>query len=93
MIIGILKLDLCISGCRNLKDKRQILSSLKNRLRDNFNVSVSEAGHQDKWQRAILGIACVGTDKQFVNSVLDKLLDVVESEPRISVADCQMEML
>lgn len=93
MIVGILTLDLLLNGCQSLKDKRQILNSLKKRLRDSFNVSVSELDHQDKWQRAMFGISCIGTDKQFINRMLDKAVDFVRSEPCVVVADYKLEML
>lgn len=93
MTIGILTLDLLLNGCQSLKEKRQILKGLKIKIRDSFNVSIADIDHQDKWQRAALGIACISTDKQFVNSMLDKVLDFVRAEPRVVLADHQLEML
>ena len=93
MTVGILTLDLLLSGCGDLKAKRQVLSGLKTRLRDNFNISISEVGHQDKWQRSLLAIACVGTDKKFINSLLDKLLDFISSHSQVTISDYKLEML
>ena len=51
MPIGLLTLEIHISDARSLKDKRQVLRSLKDRLRAHFNVAVSELEHQEAWQR------------------------------------------
>jgi len=56
MVIGLLTLELHFPGARSLKDKRQVLRRLKDRVRA-LNVSVAEVAHQDLWQRARLGIA------------------------------------
>jgi uncharacterized protein YlxP (DUF503 family) len=93
MIIGILKLDLFLGGCRSLKDKRQILNSFKKRLRDNFNVSVAEIEYQDKWQRVLFAVVCVGNDKQFVNGLLDRAVGFIRSNPKIMVVDYKLEIL
>jgi len=55
MPIGLLTLEIHISDARSLKDKRQVLRSLKDRLRAHFNVAVSELDHQDVWQRSRVG--------------------------------------
>jgi len=49
MPIGLLTLEIHIPDARSLKDKRQVIRSLKDRLRANFNVAVAELDHQDLW--------------------------------------------
>jgi len=51
MFVGLLTLELHIAEARSLKDKRQILRSLKDRLRRKFNVAVAELDFQDVWQK------------------------------------------
>ena len=72
MVVGILRLTLYIHGASSLKDKRQVLRKVTDRLRSRFNVSVAEVGDNDVWQKAIVGIAAVANDHSFVNEVLDK---------------------
>ncbi len=72
MVVGILRLTLYIHGASSLKDKRQVLRKVVDRLRSRFNVSVAEVGDNDVWQRAVVGICAVANDKSFVNEVLDK---------------------
>ena len=59
MILGLLELELYMLECGSLKDKRQIVKSIINRIKNRYNVSVGEMGNQDLWQRALLGFACV----------------------------------
>ena len=72
MVVGILRLTLYIHGASSLKDKRQVLRKVVDRLRSRFNVSVAEVGENDIWQKAVVGIAAVANDRSFVNEVLDK---------------------
>ena len=53
--------DLRIPGCSSLKEKRHVVQSLKDRLRNKFNVSVAEIDHQDTWQRATLAAVTVAS--------------------------------
>ena len=69
--VGLCTVELFIPDGHSLKEKRQVLQSLKTRLRDKFNLSVAEVGDQDLWQKAILGMACVANESAHVNQVLD----------------------
>ena len=72
MVVGILRLTLYLPGAASLKDKRQVVRKVVDRLRSRFNVSVAEVGDNDIWQRAVIGIGAVSNDHSFVNEVLDK---------------------
>jgi hypothetical protein len=93
MIVGICTVELFIPDGHSLKDKRQVLLSLKDRLRGKFNVSVAEVGDQDLWQRAVLGIACVANEGTYVNQVLDSALNLIRSIPTIELTQSRIEML
>lgn len=62
--------ELHLEGCRSLKDKRQILRSLKDRLRNRCNVSVAETDHNDLWQRAELTVCVVSNQRAHAEEVL-----------------------
>lgn len=68
--IGLLRLELRIEHAHSLKDRRQVVRSLKDRLRHRFNVSVAEVGGQDTWQRASLSIVAVSGDRAYVEEAL-----------------------
>ncbi|CUU10423.1 MAG: DUF503 domain-containing protein [Fimbriimonadales bacterium] len=91
--IGLLTVELYIGGCRSLKEKRQVVQSLTARLRNDFNLSVAEVDHHDLHQRACLAIACVGNRTDFVNQVLDTVLERLQSEGRIVLLETTLEVL
>lgn len=93
MIVGLCTIELYIPGGHSLKDKRQVLLSLKDRLRDRFNVSVAEVGDQGLWQKAILGIACVSNEGAYVNQVLDQAVNLIRSVPSVELVQFRIEML
>jgi len=78
---------------QSLKDKRQIIKSLIETTRQKFNVSIAEVDDLDKWRQAVIGVACVANDSQFVNRVLDKVLDTFEGNPLVEVCEVELEML
>lgn len=92
MILGVCEIELLVSGSQSLKDKRQSLRHLKEKIKHKFNVSVAEVDYQDLWQRAMLGIACVGNDRDFVREVLTKALQVVESDVGVEVINQRLEI-
>jgi uncharacterized protein YlxP (DUF503 family) len=93
MIVGVCTVELFIPEGQSLKGKRQVLQSLKNRLREKFNVSVAEIGEQDLWQKAILGLACVANESAHVNQVLEQALNQIRSVPTIELIRSRIELL
>lgn len=74
MPVGLLTLDLHIPDARSLKDKRQVLRSLKDRLRGQFNIAVAELDHHDAWQRSLVGVVTVSNEEQHVENTLRNVL-------------------
>ena len=93
VIIGLCTVELFIADSQSLKDKRQVLLSLKDRLRRKFNVSVAEIEDQDLWQRAVLGLACVANDGRHVNQVLDQALNLVRTQTGVEIVQSRIELL
>lgn len=93
MVIGLCTVELHIPNGHSLKAKRQVLLSLKDRLRDKFNVSVAEVGDQDLWQKAVIGIACVANEGAYVNQVLDQAINLIRSVPLVELVQSRIELL
>jgi uncharacterized protein len=68
--VGVLTLELHIEGAQSLKDKRHTVKSLKDRLRGKFNVAVAEIDYQDLWQRALIAVVTVSSDRTRAEQVL-----------------------
>ncbi len=93
MIVGVCTVELFLPDGHSLKAKRQVLLSLKDRLREKFNLSVAEVGEQDLWQKAMLGLACVANESAYVNQVLEQSLNLIRSVPTIEVVRSRIEFL
>ena len=93
MHIGTLTVTLYLHAAESLKDKRSVVKSLVETTRRKFNVSIAEVDDLDKWRRATIGIACVANDVQYLNRVLDKIVDALESNPAVEVGEVALELL
>ena len=93
MIVGLKTWELHLAGCRSLKEKRRILKSLKDRLHNQFNVSVAETDHHESWQRAELACCVVATDRRHSESVLCSADRLVESDGIARVVDSSTSFL
>lgn len=79
--------------CCSLKAKRRIVKSILDKIRHRFNISVAEVDHQDLWQRAVLGFACVGSNRKVVEKILSGIVRFVEETGNGEIIDIQMEIL
>ena len=77
MTVAIARLTLALPASHSLKEKRMVLRRVKDLVRGKFNVSIAEVGEHDTWQRAVLGLTVVGTDRRFCESALDEVLRFV----------------
>lgn len=93
MFIGAATVELEITDANTLKDKRQVVKSLLDRVRARFNVSAAEVDRLDSPRFATIALVAVANQKSFLHQVLEKVVDLVESEPRAVVIDYQIEML
>ncbi|MFH1134759.1 MAG: DUF503 domain-containing protein [Pseudomonadota bacterium] len=91
--MGVLKVTMRIPENASLKGKRKVVKSLLGRIKSRFNVAAAEVESNDLWQRAEIGVAVVGNDGRFINSVLDKILDYIERETEAEVTDSQMDIM
>ncbi|HLJ88929.1 MAG TPA: DUF503 domain-containing protein [Candidatus Angelobacter sp.] len=73
MPIAYLSLELRIEGAHSLKDKRQVVRSVKDRLRNSFNISVAEIEVTDLWQRATLGIVSISDSRDYLEGLMLKV--------------------
>jgi len=93
MVVGILQVRIMIRDAQSLKDKRRIVKSLRDRIRNQFNVSASEVDSLDQHQQATLGIALATNDPVFANQVLAKVVDLVRATPGAVLVDYETEIL
>lgn len=91
--VGVLKIDFHISDSSSLKEKRAVLRHIKDRVRRDFNVSISEVNNHEKWQLATLAVVSVSNDKKHVDATLNKIKNFFEKNRNIVIVDYQIEMI
>jgi len=92
MFVGVCTIELHIPESGSLKTKRQSLRSIKDRIRNTFNVSVAEVDGNDLWQKSSLAVAAVSNDKAHLNQTLDHVVNMVQSVPELSLLDYHIEI-
>jgi uncharacterized protein len=73
MPIAYLTIEIRIEAAHSLKDKRQVLRSMKDRLRNSFNISVAEIDVTDLWQRATLGVVSISGSRDYLEGLMRNL--------------------
>jgi uncharacterized protein YlxP (DUF503 family) len=92
VFVGSLRVRLLVRESRTLKDKRQVLRSIKDRLRNEFNVSVAEVDAEDNRQVIVLGLAMVGNERKYVQTTLEHIVAALRSHPVAELLDHQLEV-
>jgi hypothetical protein len=90
MVIGVLQMRLLIRDAMSLKDKRRVVKSLVDRIRNDFNVSASEV---DALDLAVLGVTLATNDRIFADKVLAKVVDLVRRSGGAELVDYETELL
>lgn len=93
MVVGIMSIRLLIPGAHSLKDRRRALRSVKDRLRSQFNVSVAEVDGHERWQTAVLGVCAVGSDRAYVDGLLNTVTKLVRSSRHVELVACEKEFV
>ena len=91
MWIAVLRIDVLIPGSRSLKDRRQAVRSLKERLRNRFDVACNEVGDLVSWNRASLGIAAVGNEKSVLQELADEISRYAQNDPNVQVTGVERD--
>lgn len=92
MIVGTLRVRLLLREARTLKDKRQVVKSVKDRLRNAFNVSIAEIEEQDQPKIVVLGLAMVANEAHPIKQALGQVVEALRSHPIAELIDSELEV-
>jgi uncharacterized protein len=92
-VVGVLTLEICVEHSHSLKDKRHVIKSLKDRLRERFNVAVAEIDHLDSWQLSTVSVVTVGNDRVFAEKVLQAAENHAAGQLGGALTDSTLEWL
>lgn len=93
MHIGACIIDLAIYGSQSLKDKRRVMKSVKDQVRNKFNVSIAEIDNLNLYQLGTVGIVCISNSNKQVNSVLSKIVDFVDKMRKAEIEHYEIQMV
>lgn len=91
--IGLLTAEFFLPEAHSLKDKRSVMKGMRDRVRNEFNVSVAEISYRDKWQRAQWAFCIVGSDMAYIDGALQQLLEFLRSGRHAMLTDHRIEFL
>ena len=91
MIIGTAEIKLYAPWVFSLKEKRMVVKSIIAKAQNKFNISIAEVGEQDTLQTIILGIACVAGTVRQSDSIIDHVINFIESNTEAEILDVQRE--
>ncbi len=92
MFIGYIKVGIFIPHSRSLKDRRRVVNRIKQRIKDNFNVSVAEKP-SDKWQICELCFVCVNYTKKCINQIMQKIEESILFNSDVQIIDLEREVI
>jgi uncharacterized protein len=93
MLVALERFDLRIPGCDSLKQKRHVVKTLTNALRQRFPVSVAEVDHHDLWQRTAIAVAAVGGEQYHLRRVMHEVEKTVEAWGEVETIDAELQLL
>jgi uncharacterized protein YlxP (DUF503 family) len=93
IFISLLTVEVVIPWARSLKDRRSAVRGLKDRLRSRFNASVAEVSCEDKWQRAVIAVCILGSDRRQLESSMSKVRQLCEEARDLQIADMHQQWL
>ncbi|MGL5243716.1 MAG: DUF503 domain-containing protein [Sarcina sp.] len=86
-----MKVTLRASWCHSLKEKRMVVRSLVQRLKNKFNISVAEVGNQNLHQSIIIGISAVCTSTKQIDSTIESLINFIEENTDAEIMHIENE--
>jgi len=93
MVVGTLRVRLLIRESRSLKDKRQVVRGIKDRMRDTFGVSAAEVDSLEDHKVAVLGFAVVSNEHSHARSVLEQVGSALKSHPVAEFLGMELDSL
>ncbi len=91
MHVAVVRFQLHIPQSRSLKQKRAAVKPVVEGIRHRFSLSVAEVGYQDKWQRALVGVAVVSESQAHAAEVVDSVERWVWSRPDVEVSQFERQ--
>jgi len=93
MLVGTCQIEIIIFESNSLKEKRHVIKSIIERIKQRFNVSVAEVDYLELWNRSMIGVAVVSNSKSLCESSITKIIDFIDNDERVEIINHFMEVL
>ncbi len=93
MVVGTGKIKFKLFDIHSLKEKRKIVKSIIQQIKNKFNISIAETDLNDSHDWAQIGFSIVGNNTRLVNSKLDKVMNMADDTGLAMIADTQIEII
>lgn len=92
MMVGTAVIKLYAPWVHSLKEKRMEVKRLIDRAKNKFNISIAEVEEMDLHQSIVLGVACVANNNKQVNSILNEVINFIETNTEAELVDISVEI-
>ncbi|MDY6820661.1 MAG: DUF503 domain-containing protein [Deferribacterota bacterium] len=93
MTIGLILVEILINDAFSLKEKRSVLKGLKDRVKNNFNVSIAEVGDYDIWNKSAIAIVTVSNMGKHVERTFNDIINFFDNFYNIEIINIRKELL
>ncbi len=93
MIVCSCEIEILIYESNSLKEKRQVVKSIIERIKSKFNASVAEVGYNELWNRSLLGLALVSNNKRLCDASISKIISFIDNDERVEILKCHREII
>lgn len=93
MKIGNCIIEIYIPTTSSLKEKRSVVKGLKDRIRNKFNVSISEIDRNDNHKISVIAVAAVSRDRKHIDKILSSIVNYMEKQKQFEVINYRTEIL
>lgn len=93
MIVCSCEIEILIYDSNSLKEKRQVVKSIIERIKSKFNASVAEVGYNELWNRSLLGLAVVSNNKRLCEASISKMITFIDNDERVEILNCHREII
>ncbi|MEO0289419.1 MAG: DUF503 domain-containing protein [candidate division WOR-3 bacterium] len=92
MKVTVVKIELFMRESQTLKDKRRVIKSLIERVKNRYNVSIAEVDDNDSCKKSTIGIAILSNDTKFNDKQLKEIINFIDSNPFVMIIKSEMEI-
>jgi uncharacterized protein YlxP (DUF503 family) len=92
VLVALERFDLRIPRCHSLKEKRHVMKTLTNAIRQKFNVSVAEVDHHDKWQRTTIAVSAAAGEAYHARRVMHEVEKFVDRWMEVEIIQTELSL-